>query len=96
MAKAEIEFEYPLEDASARHVYVAHNGGRYRFFSRARRYDHWEPVKEPPLQDWLELLDCVRRRIARGKLMLAEEKRVLQCIQTRFPEYKTISPSKTG
>ena len=88
MAKAEIEFEYPLEDATARHVYVAHNGGQYRFFAREKRFDNWEAVAEPPIEDWLELLDCVRRRIARRKLMQPEEARVMQRIRERFPAHE--------
>ena len=86
MAKAEIGFERTLEDGTRRDVYVAHNGGQYRFFARGKRFDQWEPVKEPPLEDWLEFLDCVRRRVARRKLMPDEETRVLQAIRARFPE----------
>lgn len=88
MAKAEIEFERKLEDGTTRQVYVAHNGGQYRFFAREKRYDHWLPDKSPPIEDWLELLDCVRRRIARRKLMPDEEQRVLQCIRSRFPNHE--------
>lgn len=85
MAKAEIGFERTLEDGSLRQVYVAHNGGNYRFFAREKRFDNWEPEKTPPLEDWLEFLDCVRRRIARRKLMPDEETRVMQCIREHFP-----------
>ena len=85
MAKAEIGFERTLEDGTRRDVYVAHNGGQYRFFARGKRFDHWEAVKEPPIEDWIEFLDCVRRRIARRKLMPDEETRVMQAIHDRFP-----------
>jgi hypothetical protein len=85
MAKAEIGFERTLEDGTKRDVYVAHNGGQYRFFAREKRFDQWGPVKEPPIEDWLEFLDCVRRRIARRKLMPDEESRVIQAIRERFP-----------
>lgn len=88
MAKAEIGFERTLDDGTPRHVYVAHNGGQYRFFSREKRFDNWLPVPDPPLEDWLEFLDCVRRRIARRKLMAPEETRVIQCIRDRFPEHE--------
>lgn len=86
--KAEIGWERKLEDGTTRQEYVMHTGGQYRFFARAKRFDHWEPVKEPPIEDWLELLDCVRRRITRRKLMPVDEKRVMQCIRDRFPEYE--------
>lgn len=88
MAKAEIGFERTLEDGTVRQVYVAHNGGQYRFFARGKRFDQWESQKEPPIEDWLELLDCVRRRVARRKLMATEETRVMQCIHERFPKHE--------
>ena len=37
-------------------------------------------------QDWLELLDAVRRRIDRRRLRPEEEGRVKQSIRERFPE----------
>lgn len=85
MAKAEIGFERTEEDGTARHVYVAHNGGQFRFFAREKRYEHWVPVVDPPIEDWLEFLDCVRRRISRRKMMPDDEKRVIACIRSRFP-----------
>jgi len=85
MAKAEIGFERTLDDGTVRQVYVAHNGGRYRFFTRSARYENWEPDDNPPYEDWLELLECVRRRVARRKLMPEEEARVAACIRSRFP-----------
>jgi len=88
MAKAEIGFERRLEDGTTRSFYVAHNGGQYRFFARQKRFDNWEAVKDPSLDDWLEFLDCVRRRIARRKLMPPEEVRVMQCIHIRFPAHE--------
>ncbi len=85
MAKAEIGFERILEDGTRRDIYVAHNGGRYRFFAREKRFDQWQAVVEPELGDWLGLLDCVQRRIARRKLQPEEETRVQQEIARRFP-----------
>jgi len=88
MAKAEIGWERILEDGTTRQVYVHHTGGQYRFFAREKRFDEWEPVKEAPVEDWLELLDCVRRRVQRRKMMPMDEKRVLNCIRDRFPDAK--------
>jgi hypothetical protein len=84
--KASIGWERRLEDGSKLDVYVVHTGGQYRFFARAKRYDEWQPVKEPPLEDWLALLDAVRRRITRRKLMPDDEARLVKAIQERFPE----------
>lgn len=88
MAKAEIGWERKLEDGTTRQVYVHHTGGQYRFFAREKRFDEWEAVKEAPVEDWLALLDCVRRRIQRRKMMPVDEKRVLNCIRDRFPDAK--------
>ena len=58
----------------------------WRFFSRERRFDQWQAMEEPPLEDWLELLDAVQRLTMRGRLQPDEEKRVGRCIRERFPE----------
>lgn len=84
--KAEIGWERRLEDGSKLEVYVIHTGGQYRFFARAKRFDEWEAVKVPPLEDWMMLLDAVRRRVTRRKLMPDDEARLVRAIQERFPE----------
>lgn len=84
--KAQIGWERRLEDGSKLEVYVIHTGGQYRFFAREKRYYEWQPVKEPPIEDWLELLDAVRRRITRRKLMPDDEERLVRAIKERFPE----------
>jgi hypothetical protein len=84
--KAEIGWENKLEDGTRRQVSVHHTGGHYRFFERAKRFDEWQPVKAPAIEDWLELLDCVRRRIQRRKLMPDDEQRLIRTIKERFPE----------
>jgi hypothetical protein len=84
--KAEIGWERRLEDGSKLEVYVIHTGGQYRFFARAKRFDEWEAVKIPPLEDWMMLLDAVRRRVTRRKLMPDDEARLVRAIQERFPE----------
>lgn len=84
--KAEIGWERRLEDGSKLEVYVIHTGGQYRFFSRPKRFDEWQAVKTPPVEDWLMLLDAVRRRVTRRKLMPDDEARLVRAIQERFPE----------
>jgi hypothetical protein len=42
--------------------------------------------EEPPLEDWLELLDAVQRRINRRLLRPEEEDRVKASIRERFPD----------
>ena len=42
--------------------------------------------EEPPLEDWLELLDCVRRRIQRNLVPEVEEDLLKRVIRDHYPE----------
>jgi hypothetical protein len=86
MAKAEISWKRITADGVRLQVYVHHVGREWRFFARERRYDQWQAIAEPPLEDWLELLDAVQRRINRRLLRPEEEARVKNSIRERFPE----------
>ena len=85
-AKAEISWRRVTEEGIRLQVYAQHVGGEWRFFVRERRYDQWQAVEQPPLDDWVELLDSVRRRINRGLLGPEEEPKVLKTIRERYPE----------
>jgi hypothetical protein len=84
--KAQIGWERRQADGSKLEVYALHTGGQYRFFARGKRYDDWQPVKEPPLEDWLALLDAVQRRVQRRKMMPDDEAKLVSAIRERFPE----------
>jgi len=43
-------------------------------------------VKEPPLEDWLELLDAIQRLINRRRYQPDDEERLRRQIRERFPE----------
>ena len=86
MAKAEISWKRTTEDGLRLQVYARHVGREWRFFARERRYDQWQRLADPPLADWLELLDAVQRRINRRLLRPEEEGRVKQSIRERFPQ----------
>ena len=86
MAKAEISWKRTAEDGVTLQVYARHVGRDWRFFAREKRYDQWQAVEYPPLEDWLELLDAVRRRINRRLLRPEEEGRVIKTIRERFPD----------
>jgi hypothetical protein len=88
MAKAEISWKRVAEDGVQLQVYVQHVGREWRFFTREKRYDQWQPVEEPPLEDWLELLDAVQRRINRRLLRPEEEARVKKSIREKYPDAK--------
>jgi len=86
MAKAEISWKRVTEDGVTLQVYVQHVSKEWRFFSRERRFDQWQPIEDPPLEDWLKLLDSVLRRINRRLLRPEEEGRIKKQIRERFPD----------
>jgi hypothetical protein len=86
MAKAEISWRRTTEDGEKVQVYAQHIGDKWKFFIRGKRYDRWEPMENPPLEDWLELLDSVQRRITRRLQRPEEEGRLKKAIRERFPE----------
>ena len=88
MAKAEISWVRTTEEGGKFQVYAHHVGNRWIFYSRQRRFDQWQELKEPPLEDWLELLDSVRRRVQRRLLRPEEIQRIEKSILERFPEAK--------
>ena len=84
--KAEISWKGRTVEGLKREVYARRVGGEWRFFARTQRYDPWQPLKHPPLEDWLELLDAVQRRTARRLLRLDEPARLKKIIHELFPE----------
>ncbi len=86
MAKAEISWRRTTDEGEKVQVYAQHIGNQWKFFMRGKRYDQWEVVKEPPLEDWLELLDSVQRRISRNLQRPEEEGRIKKAIKEKFPD----------
>jgi hypothetical protein len=86
MPKAEISWKRVTETGAKLQVYARRVGREWRFFERERRFEQWQPVPEPPLQVWIELLDAVRRLVTRRRLQPADEERLCQRIRERFPE----------
>lgn len=86
MAKAEIGWVRSVAEGGKLDVYVQHVGHRWLFYARERRYDPWQPLTDPPLEDWLHLLSAVTRRVARRRLRPEEIDRVKRTIRERFPE----------
>ena len=86
MPKAEISWKRITDEGMRLQVYARHVGRDWRFFAREKRYDQWQAVPEPPLEDWLELLDAVQRLINRRRLRPEEEARIKDSITQRFPE----------
>ena len=88
MAKAEISWKRRTDEGEKREVYVQKVGTQWKFFKRAKRYDQWAALPEPPLEDWMELLDAIERRIARRLLKPGEDVRLKILIQANYPETK--------
>jgi hypothetical protein len=86
MGRAEISWKKRTDEGEKREVYAKHVGDQWIFHEREKRFDDWEPLPQPPLEDWLELLDGVRRRIGRRLLRPEEEERVIIAIRLRYPE----------
>jgi len=86
MPKAEISWKRTTEEGERLQVYAQHVGREWLFYAREKRYDRWQAIPEPPLPDWLELLDAVRRLINRRRLRPEEEGKVKKSIRERFPE----------
>ncbi|MGA2854062.1 MAG: hypothetical protein ABSE90_08035 [Verrucomicrobiota bacterium] len=86
MPKAEISWKRVTDDDRKLQVYARHVGREWKFFRREKRFDQWESVTEPPLEDWLELLDAVRRLTARRRYQPDDEERLRWKIRERFPE----------
>ena len=86
MPKAEIGWTRRDEAGEKLDVYAQRVGGLWRFYVRHRRYESWQVVGHPPLEDWLELLDAVRRRAQRRRSPPQEIDRVRQAIREQYPE----------
>ena len=88
MAKAEISWKRTTPEGETMQCYAHHVGNRWLFYTREKRFDQWQSVDNPPLEDWLELLDSIRRRINRQLQRPEEEGRVMKTIQELFPGTK--------
>jgi hypothetical protein len=88
MPKAEISWKRVTEEGDKLQVYAQHIGREWKFFHRAKRFDVWQPVKTPPLEDWLELLDSVQRLITRRRYQPDDEVLLRRTIRERFPGTK--------
>jgi hypothetical protein len=86
MPKAEISWKRIDDDGEKLQVYAQHVGREWHFFHRRKRYDQWQRIEEPPLADWLELLDCVQRLITRRRYQPDDELELRRQIRENFPE----------
>lgn len=85
MTRAEVTWKRRTPDGETLQIRARHEGGTWRFFARPARYDRWEPFDAPTVDDWLTLLDGVRRRVGRGAVRQDEVDRLVRAIRERFP-----------
>jgi hypothetical protein len=85
-AKSEISWKQRTAEGDRREVYARKVGTRWLFYFRRQRFDQWQALDSPPLDDWLELLDAIERRVARRLHPPDEADRVRVLIRERFPE----------
>ncbi|MSU57266.1 MAG: hypothetical protein EXS35_03635 [Pedosphaera sp.] len=86
MPKAEVSWKRVTDDGQKLQVNAQRVGGEWIFSHREKRFDQWQAVPEPPLEDWLELLDAVERLINRRRLQPVHEEKLRRRIRERFPE----------
>ncbi|GDY19957.1 hypothetical protein LBMAG56_13020 [Verrucomicrobiota bacterium] len=86
MAKAEIGWTRTTEDGTKLDVYAQHVGKRWIFYAREKRFEEWQRIDKPPLEDWLELLDAARRKAQRMLLRPEEPGFIAKQIRERFPD----------
>lgn len=86
MPKAEISWKRVTEEGGKLQVYAQCVGREWRFFTRGKRFDVWQAVADPPLEDWLALLDAVQRLITRRRYQPDDEDHLRRRIRERFPE----------
>jgi hypothetical protein len=85
MPKGDISWTRRTDAGERVEVNVRHVGDQWVFHSRERRPEQWQEVAEPPLEDWLTLLDAVKRRVGRGLMRSQETERLQKLIQEKFP-----------
>jgi hypothetical protein len=84
--RAEITWKRRTPEGDRCEINARRAGKEWKFYLRQQRFEVWELFDDPPLEDWLELLDGIRRRIARQLLRPEEETRLRKTIHERFPD----------
>ncbi len=83
--KSEIGWKRRTEDGERVEVFARHVGGEWIFFIRGRRFEEWQPHEQPPLEDWIELYDAVKRRVVRRLLQPDDLDHLARRIRERYP-----------
>lgn len=84
--RGEISWKGRDAEGARREVLVRRHGDDWDFYERVRRFERWERVAEPSLDDWRTLLDAVKRRAGRRLCPPEEPRRVHELMRRRFPD----------
>ncbi len=84
--KADIGWTRRNEEGEKLEVYAKAVGDQWQFFHRTKRYEKWQRVEEPPLEDWMELLDAIERMIPRRRYQPDDAIHLRRVIREHFPE----------
>lgn len=84
--RGEISWKTRTAEGERRVVRAKRIGRVWNFHERVGRFDEWQTVPEPSLEDWHELLDGVQRRVPRRLMPPDEPKRVRGLIRERYPD----------
>jgi hypothetical protein len=85
MARTDISWVRTDADGAKFQVYAHQVGVRWDFFFRPGRHDDWEVLENPPLEDWLQVLDGVRRRAQRRLYAPDDAAKVEALVRAKFP-----------
>jgi hypothetical protein len=86
MPKVEITWHRKNEEGVRLEINARRAGSQWQFYERERRFDQWQRVSQPPLEDWLALLDGVERRIQRRLLRPESAAQLRKLILEQYPE----------
>ena len=86
--KGEIGWRRKTPEGRRLNVIAKSVGRDWRFLHQTGRFEKWEPVPEPPIEDWLALYDAVERRVHRRKQTPKDLDNVKRHIRERFPEHQ--------
>ena len=85
-SKGDIGWKRRDENGERLQVRAKKVGDRWLFRIRKQRFDDWQDHPTPSLDDWLELLYAVQRRIQRNLIPEIEEEHLVKTILEQFPE----------
>jgi|YelNatPaOPRAMG01_1025707.scaffolds.fasta_scaffold03426_10 hypothetical protein len=85
--KCEIGWKRVNNEGQVVQVFARRRGGEWIFFQRSKRYEQWQKILFPEIQDWLILLDSVERRIKRRLFPPKEAELIKKKICELFPEF---------